>query len=181
MLFWRTETIAAPKKTRVNGDITYPEVRVINSDGEQLGVMSSAEALEKAESVGLDLVEVSPNAEPPVCRIMDFGKYKFEASKKKQGARKKQKRTQVKEIKFRPRTEVGDYNTKLKKLRKFLENGDKTKVTMRFRGREFAHQELGMELLQRVINDLEDISSVELMPNMEGRQMVMVLGPKKSK
>ncbi len=128
----------------------------------------------------MDLVEVSPNAEPPVCRIMDFGKYKFENSKKKQGAKKKQRRTQVKEIKFRPRTEVGDYKVKLNKLTKFLENGDKTKVTMRFRGREFAHQELGMELLKRVVADLEEIANVEQMPGMEGRQMVMVLGPKKT-
>ena len=128
----------------------------------------------------MDLVEVSPNAEPPVCRIMDFGKYRFENSKKKQGAKKKQRRTQVKEIKFRPRTEVGDYKVKLSKLTKFLENGDKTKVTMRFRGREFAHQELGMELLKRVVADLEEIANVEQMPGMEGRQMVMVLGPKKT-
>lgn len=181
MLFWRTKTIAAPKKTRVNGDITYPEVRVIDNEGNQLGIMPTEEALERAEDVGLDLVEVSPNAEPPVCRIMDFGKYRFESSKKKQGAKKKQRRTQVKEIKFRPRTEVGDYNVKVKKLAKFLENGDKAKVTMRFRGREFAHQELGMELLQRVIADLEEVANVEQMPGMEGRQMVMVLGPKKAK
>jgi len=143
--------------------------------------MSSEDALKKAIEVGLDLVEVSPNAEPPVCRIMDFGKFRFENSKKKQGAKKKQRRTQVKEIKFRPRTEVGDYKVKLNKLTKFLENGDKTKVTMRFRGREFAHQELGMELLKRVVADLEEIANVEQMPGMEGRQMVMVLGPKKSK
>ncbi len=143
--------------------------------------MTSGEALEKAQGVGLDLVEVSPNAEPPVCRIMDFGKFRFENSKKKQGAKKKQKRTQVKEIKFRPRTEIGDYNVKLSKLRKFLDNGDKTKVTMRFRGREFAHQELGMELLKRVVADLEEIANVEQMPGMEGRQMVMLLGPKKTK
>ncbi len=143
--------------------------------------MSSEDALKKAAEVGLDLVEVSPNAEPPVCRIMDFGKFRFESSKKKQGAKKKQRRTQVKEIKFRPRTELGDYNVKLNKLTKFLENGDKTKVTMRFRGREFAHQELGMELLQRVVADLEEIANVEQMPGMEGRQMVMVLGPKKTK
>jgi len=136
--------------------------------------------MQKAKDVGLDLVEVSPNAEPPVCRIMDFGKFKFENSKKKQGAKKKQRRTQVKEIKFRPRTEVGDYKVKLSKLTKFLENGDKTKVTMRFRGREFAHQELGMELLKRVVADLEEIANVEQMPGMEGRQMVMVLGPKKT-
>jgi translation initiation factor IF-3 len=142
--------------------------------------LTSAEALQKAKDVSLDLVEVSPNAEPPVCRIMDFGKYRFENSKKKQGAKKKQRRTQVKEIKFRPRTEVGDYKVKLSKLTKFLENGDKTKVTMRFRGREFAHQELGMELLKRVVADLEEIANVEQMPGMEGRQMVMVLGPKKT-
>ncbi len=142
--------------------------------------MSSEDALKKAIEVGLDLVEVSPNAEPPVCRIMDFGKFRFENSKKKQGAKKKQRRTQVKEIKFRPRTEVGDYKVKLSKLTKFLENGDKTKVTMRFRGREFAHQELGMELLKRVVADLEEIANVEQMPGMEGRQMVMVLGPKKT-
>jgi len=180
MLFWRNKTIASPKKTRVNSEITYPEVRVIDHEGEQLGILSSEDALQKANDVGLDLVEVSPNAEPPVCRIMDFGKYRFENSKKKQGAKKKQRRTQVKEIKFRPRTEVGDYNVKLSKLTKFLENGDKTKVTMRFRGREFAHQELGMELLKRVVADLEEIANVEQMPGMEGRQMVMVLGPKKT-
>jgi len=143
--------------------------------------MSSEEALLKAKAVGLDLVEVSPNAEPPVCRIMDFGKFRFENSKKKQGAKKKQRRTQVKEIKFRPRTEVGDYNVKVKQLAKFLEAGDKTKVTMRFRGREFAHQDLGMELLKRVVADLEEVGTVEQMPGMEGRQMVMVLGPKKVK
>jgi translation initiation factor IF-3 len=153
---------------------------VIDHEGEQLGILTSEEALAKAGSVGLDLVEVSPNAEPPVCRIMDFGKYRFENSKKKQGAKKKQRRTQVKEIKFRPRTEVGDYKTKLGKLQKFLEAGDKTKVTMRFRGREFAHQELGMQLLKRVVADLEEIANVEQMPGMEGRQMVMVLGPKKT-
>lgn len=143
--------------------------------------MTSVDALVKAQEAGLDLVEVSPNAEPPVCRIMDFGKYRFESSKQKQVSKKKQKRIQIKEIKFRPRTEIGDYNVKVNKLRKFLENGDKTKVTMRFRGREFAHQELGVELLQRVVADLEDVSTVEQMPDMEGRQMVMLLGPKKSK
>lgn len=153
---------------------------MIDQEGEQLGILTSAEALAKAQAAGLDLVEVSPNAEPPVCRIMDFGKFRFENSKQKQGAKKKQKRTQVKEIKFRPRTEIGDYNVKLSKLRKFLEEGDKTKVTMRFRGREFAHQELGMALLKRVVADLEEISNVEQFPGMEGRQMVMLLGPKKS-
>ena len=143
--------------------------------------MTSAEALDKAQQAGLDLVEVSPNATPPVCRIMDFGKFRFENSKKQQASKKKQKRTQIKEIKFRPRTEEGDYQVKLRKLRTFLENGDKTKVTMRYRGREFAHQELGMKLLKRVEADLEDIANVEQMPNMEGRQMVMMLGPKKAR
>lgn len=142
--------------------------------------MTSEEALDKAQQAGLDLVEVSPNATPPVCRIMDFGKFRFENSKKNQASKKKQKRTQIKEIKFRPRTEEGDYQVKLRKLRNFLENGDKTKVTMRYRGREFAHQELGMQLLKRVEADLEDIANVEQMPNMEGRQMVMMLGPKPS-
>ena len=142
--------------------------------------MTSEEALDKAQQAGLDLVEVSPNATPPVCRIMDFGKFRFENSKKQQASKKKQKRTQIKEIKFRPRTEEGDYQVKLRKLRTFLENGDKTKVTMRYRGREFAHQELGMQLLKRVEADLEDIANVEQMPNMEGRQMVMMLGPKKT-
>lgn len=165
----------------MNEDITYPKVRVIDQEGEQLGIMTSGEALEKAQAANLDLVEVSPNAEPPVCRIMDFGKFRFENSKQKQVSKKKQKRTQVKEIKFRPRTEIGDYNVKVSKLRKFLEDGDKTKVTMRFRGREFAHQELGINLLKRVVADLEDVSTVEQMPGMEGRQMVMLLGPKKSK
>ena len=165
----------------LNEAITYPQIRVIDENGEQLGILTSQEALAKAQEAGLDLVEVSPNAEPPVCRIMDFGKFRFENSKQKQGAKKKQKKTQVKEIKFRPRTEIGDYNVKVKQLRKFLENGDKTKVTMRFRGREFAHQELGMELLKRVVADLEEVSNVEQMPGMEGRQMVMLLGPKKSK
>ncbi|MDH5387766.1 MAG: translation initiation factor IF-3 [Gammaproteobacteria bacterium] len=173
--------MASPKKTLLNENITHPQVRVIDQDGEQLGILTSAEALAKAQAVSLDLVEVSPNAEPPVCRIMDFGKFRFENSKQKQGAKKKQKRTQTKEIKFRPRTEIGDYNVKLKMIRKFLEGGDKTKITMRFRGREFAHQELGMDLLKRVVADLEDISNVEQMPGMEGRQMVMLLGPKKSK
>jgi translation initiation factor IF-3 len=164
----------------LNADITYPQVRVIDQEGEQLGIMTSGEALVKAQTASLDLVEVSPNAEPPVCRIMDFGKFRFENSKQKQVSKKKQKRIQVKEIKFRPRTEIGDYNVKVSKLRKFLEDGDKTKVTMRFRGREFAHQELGIELLKRVVADLDEISIVEQMPGMEGRQMVMVLGPRKS-
>ena len=161
--------------------ITYPEVRVIDADGEQVGVIKTEEALQMAQDAGLDLVEVSPNATPPVCRVMDYGKYKFEANKQQQKAKKKQKQIQVKEIKFRPRTEEGDYQTKVRKLREFLDNGDKAKVTLRYRGREFAHQELGLELLKRVAADLEELSTVEQMPKMEGRQMVMMLSPKKAK
>ncbi len=161
--------------------ITYPEIRVIDADGEQVGVIKTEEALNMAQEAGLDLVEVSPNAAPPVCRIMDYGKYKFEANKQQQKAKKKQKQIQVKEIKFRPRTEEGDYQTKVRKLREFLEKGDKAKVTLRYRGREFAHQELGLELLKRVAADLDEFCSVEQMPKMEGRQMVMMLSPKKAK
>ncbi len=135
--------------------------------------------MEAAARAGLDLVEIVPNADPPVCRIMDYGKFVFEAKKQKQAAKKKQKQVQVKEIKFRPRTDSGDYAIKLRNLRRFLENGDKAKVTMRFRGREHAHRELGAEVLTRVEKDLEDIAQVEQRPAMEGRQMVMVLGPRK--
>jgi translation initiation factor IF-3 len=132
-----------------------------------------------AAEVDLDLVEVSPTAKPPVCKIMDYGKFKFEASKKLQASRKKQKNIQVKEIKFRPGTDIGDYNVKLRNLRSFLENGDKTKITVRFRGREMAHRELGMELLQRVEKDLDELAVVEQRPKFEGRQMVMVMAPRK--
>jgi translation initiation factor IF-3 len=134
-----------------------------------------------AYAAELDLVEISPNADPPVCRIMNFGKFQFEQSKKLQAARKKQKQIQVKEIKFRPGTEEGDYQVKLKSLKKFLEDGNKTKVTLRFRGREMTHRELGMELLKRIETDLEELALVEQFPKLEGRQMVMVLGPKKKK
>ena len=154
-------------------------MRVIRSDGEQAGVMGIAEAIEMAYGEGLDLVEVSPTADPPVCRIMDFGKYLFEQNKKNQSAKRKQKQVHVKEIKFRPGTDEGDYQIKLRKLVQFLENGDKTKVTLRFRGREMAHKELGAKLLARVREDLDEYGSVEQMPQMEGRQMVMVIGPKK--
>jgi len=154
-------------------------VRVIDSEGEQRGVMSLAAGIEVARNEGLDLVEVSPNAEPPVCRIMDFGKYLFEQNKKAQTAKRKQKQVHVKEIKFRPGTDEGDYQIKLRKLVEFLEIGDKTKVTLRFRGREMAHKELGAQLLARVRDDLEEYGTVEQMPQMEGRQMVMVIAPKK--
>ncbi|NCF15275.1 MAG: translation initiation factor IF-3 [Gammaproteobacteria bacterium] len=171
--------IAVTKRVRRNDEIEATEVRVIDSEGEQAGVMGIAAAIELAKDVGLDLVEVSPMAEPPVCRIMDFGKYLFEQNKKNQSAKRKQKQVHVKEIKFRPGTDEGDYQIKLRKLREFLENGDKTKVTLRFRGREMAHRELGAQLLARVRDDLEEYGTVEQMPQMEGRQMVQVIAPRK--
>jgi len=169
------------KRNRLNSEIDVPEVRLIGADGEQVGVISIVDALKSAEEAKLDLVEIQPNAEPPVCRLMDYGRFVFDQKKQKQAAKKKQKQVQVKEIKFRPGTDSGDYMVKLKNLRRFLEEGDKAKVTMRFRGREHAHRELGLELLKRVEADLADLGSVEQQPMMEGRQMVMVLGPKKKK
>ena len=154
-------------------------MRLIDAEGEMLGVMPTAKAQTTAEEAGLDLVEVSPNAEPPVCRVMDYGKFIFEENKKRQVAKKKQKQTQVKEVKFRPGTEEGDYQVKLRNLTRFLNDGDKAKVTPRFRGREMAHQQLGMNLLKRVAADLDELAQVEQFPKMEGRQMVMVLSPKK--
>ena len=171
--------IAVTKRVRRNDEIDATEVRVIDSSGEQAGVMGLMAAIDLARDEGLDLVEVSPNAEPPVCRIMDFGKYLFEQNKKAQSAKRKQKQVHVKEIKFRPGTDEGDYQIKLRKLVEFLEVGDKTKVTLRFRGREMAHKELGAQLLARVRDDLEEYGTVEQMPQMEGRQMVMVIAPRK--
>ena len=171
--------IASTKRVRRNDEIEASEVRVIDAEGEQAGVMPLRQAIELAKSVGLDLVEVSPNAEPPVCRVMDFGKYLFEQNKKAQTSKRKQKQVHVKEIKFRPGTEEGDYKIKLRKLIEFLEYGDKTKITLRFRGREMAHQELGAKLLARVRGDLEEYAVVEQMPQLEGRQMIMVMAPKK--
>ena len=154
-------------------------MRLVGPEAEQLGVVSLVNAKEVAEQAGLDLVEISPQAEPPVCKVMDYGKYRFEEQKKRQASRKKQKQTQVKEIKFRPGTDIGDYNVKLKNLIRFLSDGDKVKVTLRFRGREMAHQELGRDLLTRVETDLAEYGGVEQYPKMEGRQMVMVIAPKK--
>jgi translation initiation factor IF-3 len=171
--------IAAKTRNRLNDEITAPKLRVIGADGEQVGIVSRNEALTLAEEAGLDLVEIQPNAEPPVCRVMDFGKFVFEQKKQKQQAKKKQRQIQVKEVKFRPGTGEGDYQVKLRNLIRFLTEGDKTKVTMRFRGREHAHRELGLELLRRVEQDLAEHGTVEQQPQMEGRQMVMVLGPKK--
>lgn len=171
--------IAASKRVRRNEEIDAAQVRLIDSAGEQRGVMALAAALEIAKGEELDLVEVSPNVQPPVCRIMDFGKFLFEQNKKSQSAKRKQKQVHVKEIKFRPGTDEGDYKIKLRKLTEFLEVGDKTKVTLRFRGREMAHKELGAQLLTRVRDDLEALAVVEQMPQLEGRQMIMVLAPKK--
>jgi translation initiation factor IF-3 len=165
----------------VNGEISASEVRLLDVKGEQAGIVPLEDAMVQADDAGLDLVELSPNAEPPVCRIMDFGKYLYEDSKRKAAAKKKQKQIHVKEVKFRPGTDVGDYEIKLRNLKKFLGNGDKTKVTLRFRGRELAHKELGTELLKRVEVDLQEFGTVEQYPKFEGRQMVMVLGPKKHK
>ncbi len=156
-----------------------PEVRLIAADGSNLGVMSLEDARKEAESSSLDLVEIVPTAEPPVCRVMDFGKFLFDQNKKRHAAKKKQKQIQVKEIKFRPGTDEGDYQIKLRNLRRFLEGGDKVKVTLRFRGREMAHQELGAKMLERVESDLEELGSVEQYPKLEGRQMVMVIAPKR--
>ncbi|HEX7454489.1 MAG TPA: translation initiation factor IF-3 [Gallionella sp.] len=170
--------MAQNKLQRLNEMITAPQVRLIGADKEPLGIVSSTEALRLAGEAELDLVEISPMADPPVCRIMDFGKFKYAESKKQHEAKLKQKQVQVKEIKFRPGTDEGDYNIKLRNLIKFLNDGDKTKITLRFRGREMAHQEIGMRLIERVRNDLEEFAVVEQFPKMEGRQMVMVLSPK---
>lgn len=163
----------------MNDEIRVPEVRLIGAEGEQLGVVSTREALRISEEAGFDLVEVSPEAKPPVCRIMDYGKFKFQASKRKAAARKKQKQVQVKEIKLRPATEEADYQVKLRNIMKFLLQGDKAKITIRFRGREMSHPELGMQLLQRMIGELSNDAVVEQHPKFEGRQIVMVIGPKK--
>ena len=152
---------------------------MVDAEGEQLGVMPVEEALKIAEEADLDLVEVAPQADPPVCRIMDYGKFLFEENKKRHAARKKQKQIHVKEVKFRPGTEEGDYQVKLRNLKKFLGNGDKAKVTLRFRGREMAHQDLGARLLKRIEEDLAEYGTVEQYPKMEGRQMVMVIAPRK--
>jgi len=163
---------------RINERIRAPEIRLIGADGENVGVVSPARALELAVEAGLDLVEISPNATPPVCKIMDFGKFKYETQKREAEARKKQKTIEIKEVKFRPNTDTHDYEVKMRSVVKFLQNGDKVKVTLRFRGREMAHQHLGRELLERVAADVGELGKVENMPKLEGRQMVMMIGPK---
>jgi translation initiation factor IF-3 len=183
----RTKTIArrphnAPPQRdtgpRVNDRIRSPEIRLIGADGENVGVVTPSRAMQMAEEAGLDLVEISPNAEPPVCKIMDFGKYKYETQKREAEARKKQHIIEIKEIKFRPGTDTHDYDVKMRSVMKFLEEGDKVKVTLRFRGREMAHQQLGLELLNRVAAEVGDAGKVESMPRLEGRQMVMMIGPR---
>jgi len=171
--------IAAPKRNRVNKEISVPQVRLIDAEGQQIGIVTTREAMEKAAEDGYDLVEIVPTAEPPVCRLMDYGRFRFDQKKKLAEAKKKQKQVQIKEVKFRPGTDEGDYQVKLRNLTRFLNDGDKAKVTMRFRGREHAHRDLGLNLLRRVEGDLAEISTVEQQPQMEGRQMVMVLSPKK--
>lgn len=167
------------REARINGEITVKEVRLISGDGEQLGVVSLKEALSMAEEQDVDLVEISPTAKPPVCKLMDFGKYKYEQAKKRDEAKKKQKQVQIKEIKFRPGTDDGDYNIKMRKVKEFLQDGDKVKITLRFRGREMAHQEIGAQLLERIKAELTEEAQIEHFPKMEGRQMVMMVAPKK--
>jgi translation initiation factor IF-3 len=155
-----------------------PQVRLIDAQGEMIGVLSVRDALRRATEVGLDLVEISPNAEPPVCKLLDYGKFKYEQQKKKNEARKKQKVVEIKEIKVRPNIDENDYQVKLRAMRNFIDEGDKVKVTLRFRGREMAHQEIGVKVLERIRNDMESDTKIEQMPRMENRQMVMVLAPR---
>ncbi len=176
----RQDKRAAPKAP-INENISAREVRLIGAEGEQIGIVSIEEALRVAEEAKLDLVEISADALPPVCRIMDYGKHLFEKKKQVAAAKKNQKQVQIKEIKFRPGTEEGDYQVKLRNLVRFLSEGDRAKVSLRFRGREMAHQELGMELLKRVEGDLLEYGTVEQHPTMEGRQLIMVIAPKKKK
>ncbi|UTW60400.1 MULTISPECIES: translation initiation factor IF-3 [Kordiimonas] len=177
----RKGNFAGPPKQsgpRVNRAITSKEVRLIGAEGENHGVVTTAKAMDIARDSGLDLVEISPNAEPPVCKVLDFGKFKYEQQKKANLARKKQKTQDVKEIKMRPGIDVHDYNVKLKKVHQFIENGDKVKLTIRFRGREMAHQDLGMDVLSRVADEMEEHAKIEARPKLEGRQMIMVIAPK---
>ncbi|MFB9969848.1 translation initiation factor IF-3 [Pseudoroseomonas cervicalis] len=163
---------------RVNEDIRVPQVRLIDQDGEMIGVMSAREALLRAYELGMDLLEISPNAVPPVCKITDYGKYKYEQQKKANEARKKQKIVEIKEIKVRPNIDDHDYDVKMRAAKSFIEEGDKVKVTLRFRGREMAHQDLGVKVLERIRTELAELAKVEQMPRLENRQMIMVLAPK---
>ncbi len=181
MILVKETAIATDKSHRINGEITALEVRLTGVANEPLGIVKLGEALRLAEEANVDLVEIAPNAVPPVCRLMDYGKFRYQEQKKAHEAKMKQKVVAVKEIKFRPGTDDGDYNIKLRNLIKFLDEGDKTKITLRFRGREMAHQEIGMRMLERLKVDLDPYGQVEQFPKMEGRQMVMVLTPRKKK
>lgn len=174
-------SIATERNHRINGEITAPEVRLLGKDNEQLGVFRLGEARRMAEEADVDLVEIAPTAQPPVCRLMDYGKFRYQEQKRAAEAKAKQKIVQIKEIKFRPQTDDGDYAIKLRNMISFLEDGDKVKITLRFRGREMAHQEFGVRLLERVRNDIEEVAVVESMPRLEGRQMVMMVAPKRKK
>lgn len=171
--------MAAQEEHRVNHRIEAREVRLIDAQGNMIGVVPLREALARADEAGLDLVEIAPTANPPVCKILDYGKFKYEAQKKANAARKKQRVIEVKEIKMRPGIDDNDYNIKMRKVREFIDEGDKVKVTMRFRGREMAHQHLAMDILERVRSEVADIAKVEQMPKLEGRQMIMVMAPVK--
>lgn len=171
---------AAREDYRINDRIEVPRVRLVDEDGRMVGVVALAEALERAERAGLDLVEVAPTADPPVCKILDYGKFKYEAQKKANAARKKQRVIEVKEIKMRPNIDDNDYNIKMRKIHQFLAEGDKVKVTLRFRGRELAHQDLAMNLLNRLRDEVGEQAKIEQFPRMEGRQMVMIMAPAKS-
>lgn len=176
----RPVDVSPPKREgpRINEEIQVSEVRLVAEDSEQVGVVSLEAALQRSADAGLDLVEVSPNASPPVCKIIDYGKLKYQEQKKKNEARKKQKTIDVKEIKIRPNIDTHDYEVKMRNARRFIDDGDKVKVTLRFRGREMAHQDLGAQILERVRGELDEIAKVEQMPKMEGRQMVMVMSPR---
>lgn len=178
-LFQGNNNIAVEKKLRLNEEIIAPQVRLIDVQGKQVGILELGAAMTMADEAGLDLVELGPTEEPPVCRIMNYGKFVFEQTKKKHASRRKQKQIQVKEIKIRPGTEEGDYQIKLRNLLKFLDQGNKVKVTLRFRGREMAHQELGVKMLKRIEEDVEQFGNVEQEPKIEGRQMVMLMKPRK--
>ncbi|MDE2048241.1 MAG: translation initiation factor IF-3 [Betaproteobacteria bacterium] len=169
------------RKHRLNREIMAPEVRLSGPDNEPLGIVSLQEALRMSEEMDVDLVEIAAQAVPPVCRLMDYGKFRFQEQKKAHEAKLKQKQIQIKEVKFRPGTDDGDYNIKVRNLRRFLEEGDKAKITLRFRGREITHQELGMAMLERIKADTAELALVEQMPKLEGRQMIMMLSPKKKK
>jgi len=176
----RRSRLAQDRAQRLNGEINSPEVRLVGVEGEPLGIVSLVEAMAKAEAAELDLVEIAPMAKPPVCRIMDYGKFKYREAKKQHEAKLKLKQIQVKEVKFRPGTDEGDYQIKLRNLIRFLGEGDKAKITLRFRGREMAHQEFGIRLLERIRGDLDPYATVEQFPRLDGRQMVMLLAPKKT-